>query len=311
MSAVKVLVTGGAGFIGSHSVDKMIDRGWEVVILDNLSTGLRANVNAGARLVEMDVLDNTLIESFSQEKFDCVLHLAAQTAVPYSIDHPDVDCQVNLLGLVNLLEACRKTGVKRVVAASSAAVYGDATSLPITEDMELKPGSFYGLTKCTSEKYLALYRQIYQLEYVALRYANVYGDRQGDGGEGGVVSIFTRKIAQDQPIYIFGDGGQTRDFIYVGDVAEANCQALTAPMSAVNRVYNISTQTQTSVNDLAALLTQAAAKPAKTNYLPAREGDIYHSTLSNKRAVTILGWKPVMPLPDGLKQTYHFLQKKR
>lgn len=307
---MKVVVTGGAGFIGSHSVDKMIDRGWEVVIIDNLSTGLRANINTRARFVEMDVLDNTLIELFSQEKFDCVLHLAAQTAVPYSIAHPDIDCQVNLLGLVNVLEACRKTGVKRVVAASSAAVYGDVANLPITEDMELKPGSFYGLTKCTSEKYLALYKQIYQVDYVALRYANVYGERQGDGGEGGVVSIFTRKIAKDQPISIFGDGGQTRDFIYAGDVAEANCQALTAPLSAVNRVYNISTQTQTSVNDLAALLTQAAAQPAQMNYLPPREGDIYHSTLSNKAAVTLLGWKPVMPLADGLKQTYQFLKEK-
>lgn len=307
---LKVVVTGGAGFIGSHTVDKMIDRGWEVVIIDNLSTGLRANVNIGARLVQMDILDNTLVELFSREKFDCVLHLAAQTAVPYSIEHPDIDCQVNLLGLVNVMEACRKTGVKRVAIASSAAVYGDAASLPITEDMELKPGSFYGLTKCTSEKYLALYSQIYHIDYVALRYANVYGERQGDGGEGGVVSIFTRKIAEEQPMYVFGDGGQTRDFIYVGDVAEANCQALTAPLSAVNRVYNVSTQTQTSVNDLAALLNKAAAKSAKPNYLPARDGDIYHSTLSNKAAVTLLGWKPAMPLADGLGRTYHSIKEK-
>ncbi|TWH48330.1 NAD-dependent epimerase/dehydratase family protein [Sporomusa sp. KB1] len=307
---MRVLVTGGAGFIGSHSVDKMIERGWEVVIIDNLSTGLRANVNARARLVEMDVLDNTLVELFSQEKFDCVLHLAAQTSVPYSIDHPDIDCQVNLLGLVNVMEACRKTGVKRVAVASSAAVYGDAASLPIVEETELKPGSFYGLTKCTKEKYLALYSQIYHIDYVALRYANVYGERQGDGGEGGVVSIFTRKIAADQTIGIFGDGGQTRDFIYVGDVAEANCQVLTAPLSAINRVYNVSTQTQTNVNDLAALLFQAAAKPAKMKYLPARNGDIYHSMLSNKAAVTSLGWKPVMPLADGLIRTYHWLKKK-
>ncbi len=306
---MKVLVTGGAGFIGSHTVDKMIDRGWDVVVIDNLSSGLRANVNIKARLVVMDILDKNLIDVFSQEKVDCVLHLAAQTSVPYSIEHPDMDCQVNLLGLVNVMEACRKTGVQRVVFSSSAAVYGDADSIPIDENMELKPGSFYGLTKCTSEKYLALYRQMCQIDYVVLRYSNVYGERQGDGGEGGVVSIFTRKIAEDQPIYIFGDGGQTRDFIYVGDVAEANCQAFAAPQSAANRVYNVSTQTQTSVNDLTELLSQAAGKTVCKNYLPPREGDIYHSSLSNQPAVTSLGWKPVIALADGLKRTYHSLIK--
>lgn len=306
---MKILVTGGAGFIGSHTVDRMIDKGWEVVVIDNLSSGLKANVHAKARLVVMDILDNKVLDIFSQERFDAVLHLAAQTSVPYSIEHPDVDCQVNLLGLVNIMEACRKTGVKRVVFPSSAAVYGDADSIPIAEDAELKPESFYGLTKCTSERYLALYQQIYQLEYVALRYANVYGERQGDGGEGGVVSIFTRKIAEDQPICIFGDGGQTRDFIYVGDVAEANCQALTAPLPVVNRVYNVSTQTQTSVNTLTDLLSQAAGKTVIPNYLPSREGDIYHSALSNQAAVTLLGWKPQIPLADGLLQTYHFLRK--
>jgi len=306
---MKVLVTGGAGFIGSHTVDKMIDKGWEVVIIDNLSSGLKANVNTRAKLIVMDILDNTLLDIFVREKFDGVLHLAAQTSVPYSIEHPDVDCQVNLLGLVNIMEACRKTGVKRVVFPSSAAVYGDAASIPITEDAELKPESFYGLTKCTSEKYLALYRQICQIDYVALRYANVYGERQGDGGEGGVVSIFTRKIAENQPIYIFGDGGQTRDFIYVGDVAEANCQALTAAVPVVNRVYNVSTQAQTSVNTLTDLLSQAAGRLVAKNYLPPREGDIYHSALSNHAAVTLLGWKPLISLADGLQRTYHSLVK--
>lgn len=306
---MKVLVTGGAGFIGSHSVDKMINQGWEVVIFDNLSTGLRTNVNARARLVEMDILDNNLLDLFSREKFDCVLHLAAQTAVPYSIEHPDVDCRVNLLGLVNVMEACRKTGVQRIVFSSSAAVYGDAANLPIAENSELKPSSFYGLTKATSEQYLALYHQLHSIDYVALRYANVYGERQGDGGEGGVVSIFTRKIAQEQPINIFGDGGQTRDFIYVGDVAAANCQALIVARSATNRIYNVSTQTQTSVNDLTELLSQAAGKIINRNYRPAREGDIYHSSLSNQAAVNSLGWKPMMPLADGLKRTYCSLRK--
>lgn len=305
---MKALVTGGAGFIGSHTVDKMLDKGWEVVVLDNLSTGLRANVADGVKFVKMDILDVELLNVFSQERFDCVVHLAAQTSVPYSVDHPDIDCQVNLLGMVNVLEACRKTGVKRVVFASSAAVYGDADCLPIVEEAHLKPGSFYGLTKYTGEKYLALYSQIHQLDYVVLRYANVYGERQGDGGEGGVVSIFTRKLHQNQPICIFGDGGQTRDFIYVGDVAEANCQALMAH-TRVNRVYNISSQTQTSVNDLIAILAAVADKPIDRSYLPPREGDIYHSTLSNRAALAGIGWQPYMPLPEGLRRTYHALNK--
>lgn len=305
---MKALVTGGAGFIGSHTVDKMVARGWEVVVLDNLSTGLRTNIPAGVNLVEMDILDNGLLDLFSQEKFDYVVHLAAQTSVPFSITHPDIDCQVNMRGLVNVLEACRKTGVKRVVFASSAAVYGDADSLPIREEVELKPGSFYGLTKCTGEKYLALYSQIHQLDYVVLRYANVYGERQGDGGEGGVVSIFTRKIHQDQPICIYGDGGQTRDFIYVGDVAEANCQALTARVTA-KRVYNISSQTQTSINDLIAILTKAAGKQINKMYTAVREGDIYHSILSNDAARRGMHWQPQMPLVEGLGRTYHYLNK--
>ncbi len=307
---MKALVTGGAGFIGSHTVDKMLTRGWEVVVLDNLSTGLRTNIAAGVRLIEMDILDSQLLDLFSKEKFDCVVHLAAQTSVPYSINHPGIDCQVNMLGLVNVLEACRKTGVKRVVFASSAAVYGDADILPITEESELKPGSFYGLTKCTGEKYLALYSQIHQLDYVALRYANVYGERQGDGGEGGVVSIFTRKIHQNETICIFGDGGQTRDFIYVGDVAEANCQALMAQTPA-NRVYNISSQTQTSVNDLVAILAEAAGKQIDKMYAPAREGDIYHSILSNRAALTSIQWHPQMPLDEGLGRTYRYLNKSK
>ncbi len=306
---MKVLVTGGAGFIGSHTVERILARGWEAVVLDNLSTGLRTNVADGVRMIEMDILDQRLWDLFTGEKFDCVVHLAAQTAVPYSIDHPDTDCQINLLGLVNILEACRKTGVQRVVFASSAAVYGNAADLPIVEETNLYPGSFYGLTKCTGEKYLKLYSQIHNVEYVALRYANVYGERQGDGGEGGVVSIFTRKLYQNQSLSIFGDGGQTRDFIYVGDVAEANCQALIAPKAAANRVYNISTQTQTSVNELAYLLSQAAEKPVHKNYMPAREGDIYHSMLSNQAAVASLGWNPVMPLAEGLSRTYHSLKK--
>jgi UDP-glucose 4-epimerase len=304
---MKVLVTGGAGFIGSHTVDKMTARGWSVVVLDNLSSGLRSHVNNKARLIEMDILDDQLLALFVREKFDYIVHLAAQTAVPYSIDHPDVDCRVNLLGMVNVLEASRKTGVKRVVFSSSAAVYGDAPKLPIPEKAPLQPGSFYGLTKCSGEKYLNLYKEIHGLNYIVLRYANVYGERQGNGGEGGGVSIFTQKLAHNQPISIFGDGGQTRDFVYVGDVAEANCQAIIAPQPAANTVYNISTQTQTSVNDLVEILVASSGKQVTKSLLPARDGDIYHSMLSNRAAMANLDWQPRMPLREGLQRTYRSL----
>ncbi|WP_425060733.1 UDP-glucose 4-epimerase [Sporomusa carbonis] len=306
---MKALVTGGAGFIGSHTVDTLLAKAWEVVVLDNLSTGLAGNINPGAKFIKMDILSNDLLEVFRQEKFDYVVHLAAQTAVPYSMNHPDVDCRINVLGMVNVLEACRQTGVKRVAFASSAAVYGDAGALPIVENTDLKPASFYGLSKHSGEKYLELYSKVHGLNYVVLRYANVYGERQGDGGEGGVISIFTRRIYQNQPVGIFGDGGQTRDFIYVGDVAEANYKSLIAPQAAVNRVYNVSTQTQTSVNDLVAIMAEAAGKQVEKVYLPAREGDIYHSMLSNQAALNLLCWNPCMPLAEGLRRTYHSLKK--
>lgn len=304
---MKACVTGGAGFIGSHTVDNMLAKGWDVVVLDNLSTGLRQHVDARAKLIEKDIADSDLRAVFARERFDYVVHLAAQTSVPFSIDHPDIDSKENLLGLVNVLEACRHTGVKRVVFSSSAAVYGPTDSLPVPESAILQPSSFYGLTKLTGEKYLELYHQLHGLDYVVFRYANVYGERQGDSGEGGVVSIFTRNIHQGQSIHIFGDGGQTRDFIYVGDVAEANCQALVAPKAALNQVYNIGTQTQTSINCLYDILVAAAGKQVDRNYAPARAGDIYHSMLKNEAAVSQLCWQPTTILAEGLQRTYHAL----
>ncbi len=302
---MKVLVTGGAGFIGSHVVDKLIQEKCQVVIIDNLSTGLRENINPAATFIQLDIRNDEIFSLFMTEKFDFVIHLAAQTMVHKSLEMPDYDCDINILGTVNILEACRKTNVKRIVFSSTAAVYGNVTALPVVETSQKAPTSFYGLSKLTCENYLSLYKEVYGLDYMILRYANVYGDRQGDGGEGGVISIFARKIRQDQPVLIFGDGSQTRDFIYVGDVANANYQSLL--VNPANKVCNISTQTETSVNMLIDYMGNVAGKVVVRNYNEKREGDIYKSSLSNATARKNLDWQPHMMLLEGLAKTYHSL----
>lgn len=303
---MKVLVTGGAGFIGSHIVDKLLAEGCRVTVIDNLSTGLAENVNPAAEFIKLDIADDELSEVFAAGKFDFVIHQAAQTAVPKSLEEPDFDCRVNILGTVNILEAARRTGVKRLVFASSAAVYGNVSAVPITEDAPVQPTSFYGLSKLTVEKYLALYYSLFGLEYITLRYANVFGERQGDAGEGGVVSIFARRFFQGDSLAIFGDGGQTRDFIYAGDVADANYLALTATQA--NTAYNVSTATETSVSQLADLMGRIAGKTVQRDYQPARDGDIYRSSLDNRAAAAGLGWRPKTRLAEGLAAAYRSLQ---
>jgi len=302
---VKVLVTGGAGFIGSHVVDKLIQEKCQVVIIDNLSTGLRKNINPAATFIQLDIRSDEILTIFMTEKFDFVIHLAAQTMVHKSLEMPDYDCDINILGTVNILEACRKANVKRIAFSSTAAVYGNVTTLPVVETSQKAPASFYGLSKLTCENYLSLYKKVYGLDYMILRYANVYGERQGDGGEGGVISIFARKIRQGQPVLIFGDGSQTRDFIYVGDVANANYQSLL--VDHANKICNISTQTETSVNMLIDYMGNVAGKVVTRNYNEKREGDIYKSSLSNAIARKNLDWQPHMILLEGLAKTYRSL----
>ncbi|SFL38464.1 NAD-dependent epimerase/dehydratase family protein [Pelosinus propionicus] len=304
---MKVLVTGGAGFIGSHVVDKLIQEKYQVVIIDNLSTGLQENINPSATFFQLDIRSEEVLTLFMCEKFDFVIHLAAQTMVHKSLETPSYDCDINVMGTVNILEACRKTGVKRIVFSSTAAVYGNVTTLPVMETNQKAPTSFYGLSKLTCENYLSLYKEVYGLDYMILRYANVYGERQGDGGEGGVISIFTRKISQDQSVLIFGDGSQTRDFIYVGDVANANYQSLL--VGSANKICNISTQIETSVNSLIDHIGMISGKMVSRNYNEKREGDIYKSSLSNAIARKDLDWQPHMTLIEGLDKTYHSLSK--
>lgn len=305
---MKVLITGGAGFIGSHVIEKLLQEDCQVCVLDNLHTGCRENVPEGIQLIEMDICDKMIIDVFERNHFDVVIHLAGQTMVNISVDDPYFDANINILGTVNLLEACRKTGVKRVIFASTAAAYGDIEQLPILESFETIPTSFYGLSKLTVERYLQMYYKLYGLDYVALRFANVYGERQGDGGEGGVISIFTKKVAHDESITINGDGNQTRDFIYVGDIANSIWRAVNT--RHCNTIYNVSTKTEVTINDMVALLNEISGKEIEPTYGPIRSGDIYRSVLSNDKAVLKLKWKPCTSLKEGLSRTYQYFAKR-
>jgi len=299
---MKILVTGGAGFIGSHIVDKLILAGHDVVVLDDLSSGSLQNVNPKATFINLNILDRSLWDVFERERFAAVIHLAAQTIVASSLERPDVDAQVNVLGTLQVLEGCRRTGVERIIFASSAAVYGDVSILPVPEEAPKQPTSFYGLSKLTAERYIQMYHELYGLHYMILRFANVYGERQGDSGEGGVVSIFARKMHRQEPVTVFGDGLQTRDFVYVGDIAAANVQAINS--QDLDRILNISTQTEISVNQLASLFAEVSGRENPITYQPAREGDIVRSMLRNTAARSILNWMPSTSLREGLDRTY-------
>ena len=306
---MKILVTGGAGFIGSHLLQLLQgQQGVEIVVYDNLSSGRREHVPKGIRLVEGDVRDaEGLARLFASEGFDSVVHLAAQTMVPYSLSHPEEDCQINLLGLINILECCRKYAVKHIVFSSSAAVYGDNLNIPLHEEEKPMPTSAYGITKMASEHYLRMYHDLYGLNTTVLRFANVYGERQGAGGEGGVVSIFCKLLAAGQGVTVFGNGEQTRDFVYAGDIAEALWRG---SQLEGHHVINISTQKETSVNQLLAAFKQAVGREFPVQYAPIREGDIFRSVLANGRCVELLGFCPAMNLQEGVARTYaDYLQK--
>ena len=305
---MRVCVTGGAGFIGSHLVDRLIALGHTVLVIDNLTTGVREFVNPKAVFIEMDVRDANIESIFADFKPQVVFHEAAQTMVPASMENPKMDCDVNLLGLVNILEASRKHKVEHFLMPSSAAVYGDLDTLPLTEDMIGKPTSFYGLTKLTGEGYLRIYEQSFGLKTVCFRYSNVYGPRQGDGGEGGVISIFTRLINEGQGLTIFGDGEQTRDFIYVDDVVEANIKAMNHP--ELTGVYNISTNTSTSVNKLVSYFKSISNKDLPVYYEAERTGDIRHSRLCNQKAKVDFDFLATVDLECGLRDTISYFKGK-
>ena len=309
---MNVLVTGGAGFIGSHLVRQLLDAEHQVTVLDNVSTGTWQHLPQGKDTCtcwEMDIRDKAAREKIEQAKFDVIVQLAGQTMVDVSIKDPEFDASENIMGTINVLEAARNSGVKRIIFASTAAAYGDVTEdkLPIREEETLAPMSFYGLTKVAVEKYLKLYHDLYGLDYVALRFANVYGERQGDTGEGGVISIFAKRIAKDQGITVFGDGKQTRDFIYAGDIAAGIIAAMTTDKA--NAVYNLSNQTETSLLELIELMAKASGKTVEPAFAAPREGDINRSMLCHEAAVQNLNWQPKMDLAEGLARTINYFQE--
>lgn len=305
---MKLLITGGAGFIGSHLLELLAQHSEiEAVVADNLSSGSCDNVPSSIKLEKCDIRSKELENLFAEEHFDAVIHLAAQTMVPYSLEHPQEDCDINLLGLLNVLECCRKYGVATVVFSSSAAVYGDNLNVPLRETEVPQPTSFYGLTKMASEHYLRLYHELYHLNTIVLRFANVYGERQGMGGEGGVVSIFCKLLAQGKGLTVFGNGEQTRDFVYAGDIAKA---LLAAASLQGHHTINISTCRETSLNELLAAFEKAAAHSLSVQYAPAREGDIFRSVLDNTACEKVLGFVPQMTLSEGIARTYaDYLQR--
>ncbi|MGN0956267.1 NAD-dependent epimerase/dehydratase family protein [Megasphaera sp.] len=300
---MEILITGGAGFIGSHILAQLQGRrDMDVVVFDNLSSGSKEHVPAGMELVEGDVCDEAAVDAlFSDHHFDAVVHLAAQTMVPFSVDHPVEDCQINLEGVLHVLEACRTHGTGHILFSSSAAVYGDNLNIPLKETERLVPTSPYGVTKMTTEHYLRVYHELYGMDATVFRFANVYGERQGEKGEGGVVSIFCKLLSQRQGITVFGDGNQTRDFVYAGDIAQAIIRAL--PLKGYHTM-NVSTGQETSLNDLIRSFEKAVGYTVPVQYTAPRTGDILRSVLSNEALKRDLGFVPEMDLEEGIRRTY-------
>ena len=302
---MNICVTGGAGFIGSHLVDRLINDGHTVLVIDNLSSGSREFVNSKAQFIEMDIRDSKLSSTICEFKPEYIFHEAAQTEVSVSMNNPKLDCDVNLMGLINVLDAAVKCGVKKLLMPSSAAIYGNLDTLPLDESMIGAPTSFYGLTKLTTEHYLRIYHEAYGLNYLCYRYSNVYGRRQGNGGEGGVISIFAKAIANGLPITVYGDGDQTRDFIYVDDVVEANILGLE---NNITGIYNISTNIASSINSIINKFKCISNSKIDVSYEPERIGDIRDSRLDNKKAQKDLSFKITFNLRDGLYKTYEYFK---
>jgi len=297
------LVTGGAGFIGSHITDRLLAEGHQVRILDNFSTGKRENIpdNDAVTVIEGDVGDFETVRK-CMEDVNIVFHEAAIASVPETVGNPTASVHANYLGTVNILEAARHAGVKRVMFACSAAVYGDLPELPKQEDMPVKPLSPYAIDKLASEYACKVYRELYGLETVALRYFNVFGPRQDPSSPySGVISIFNDCIKHDKQPIIFGDGEQTRDFVFISDVVEANMRAATAEQAA-GKAYNIATGSTVTINELLQTLCKLEGKNCDPLYKPGREGDIKHSCADISNAKKDLGWEPQVKFEDGLKK---------
>lgn len=298
---MKVLVTGGYGFIGSHTVEMFYNEGYRVYIIDNLSSGNKDNVIVRHESYHISVEDEGCEEVFINNQFDVVVHLAAHIDASTSVEKPYFDAKSNILGLINMLDLSSKYKVKKFILASSAAVYGDNDKIPLSEEDKCDPISPYGLSKITGEQYCKLWKNINEMDSVSLRFSNVYGPRQSTKGEGGVVSIFMNNVLNDKKLSVYGDGEQTRDFIYVKDVVDAIYKSV---KTGASDVLNISSNTQSSVNDLIHSIRNLHINNVDAEYTRPRKGDILHSRLLNHRAMNELNWKPLYSLEEGIKETY-------
>ncbi len=306
---MKILVTGGAGFIGSHIVDEYIKLGHQVSIIDDLSTGRKMNINPAAKFYEADIRDAVKVkEIFEKEKFDVMNHHGAQMDVRKSVEDPVYDASVNIVGVLTLLECCLKTGVKRVLFASSGgAIYGEQDYFPADELHPTRPISPYGVAKLTTEQYLFYYKAVYGIDSVSLRYANIYGPRQNPEGEAGVVAIFTTKLLAGRQPIINGDGKQTRDYVFVGDVVRANVLALNFEGS---NIFNIGTGIESDVHQLFCHIKTSTKSSAEEKHGPAKKGEQLRSVLSSAKIEGKLGWRPTVSLEEGLRRTVEYFRTK-
>ena len=300
----KVLITGGCGFIGAHITNKLTANDYQVTIIDNLTSGKLSNIHHDlVTFYDISILDNKLREIILLEQPDYIIHLAAQVSVSHSINDVFLDENINIKGSLNVLEAAVQSKVKKIIYASSAAVYGKPKYLPIDTLHSINPVSPYGVSKYSVEKYIEMYGKLYGLDYTILRFANVFGPLQDADGEGGVISIFIDQLMQGNTPIIFGTGEQTRDFIYVEDVAEANIKAL---YTGSSEVLNISTGAEVSLNNLYKMMSNVTRSELRPIYEDARAGDIERSSLCNERTKRVLSWQPIYGLEDGLRETYRF-----
>lgn len=305
---MRILVTGGAGFIGSHIVETYLAAGHEVAVVDKLwlhGGGKLEHIPAGVRFYPTDITSPELRDVFERERPEIVNHQAAQASVKVSTDFPDLDAKVNVLGLINVLENCRAFNVRKVIFASSGATYGTPAYVPIDEDTPQRPESPYGITKMVAEHYLRYYAAAYDLPFTAFRYGNVYGPRQDPNGEAGVIAIFTNRLLANEPVRIDWDGGQSKDYVYVGDVARASLLALDG---GDNAIYCIGTGMKTSVNDLHRRLVQIIGRETPIVHAPKRPGDLYLAYFNCARARAELGWQPLVDLDQGLANTVAYFR---
>jgi UDP-glucose 4-epimerase len=306
MAKGKVLVTGGAGFIGSHVVDLLITAGYQVAVADNLTSGRRVNLNPAASFYEVDIRSPELEEVFRREQPDYVSHHAAQIDVRRSLAAPVYDAEVNIIGSLKVIELAKKYSVRRFIYISTGgAVYGEPVYLPCDEEHPINPICQYGISKHTVEHYLYLYAELYNMDYTVLRYPNVYGPRQDPHGEAGVVAIFTGQMLQGKTVVINGDGEQERDFVYVGDCARGNLLAIEAGR---NGIYNLASGQGTSINQLAEVMMEVTGYGLSPVHGPAKPGETRKIYLSADKAGRELGWEPGVSLRAGLQATVEFFR---